>query len=56
LYRPHRLARLLDVDPSTIWRWRQQGVLPEPVVIGGVRGWTEAQLQHLLGQGTDDAA
>lgn len=48
LYRPRRLAHLLDVDESTVWRWRKSGVLPPPVEIGGVRGWTEAQLQAVF--------
>ena len=47
IYRTHRLAELLDVDPSTIWKWRQSGVLPQPVQIGGIHGWTEDQLQEL---------
>jgi predicted DNA-binding transcriptional regulator AlpA len=48
LYRTHRLAELLDVNPSTIWKWRKTGVLPEPVHIGSVHGWTESQLEELF--------
>lgn len=48
LIRTNRLAKLLDVDQSTIWRWRQTGVLPEPIQIGGVRGWLQPQLEELL--------
>jgi len=58
LYRPHRLAELFGVDPTTIWRWRQNGVLPEPVEIGGIHGWTEVQVAKLLQadrEGGDDA-
>ena len=29
---------------------RQNGTLPEPVEIGGIRGWTFAQIEHLLAQ------
>lgn len=48
-YRPGRLAELLDVDPSTVWRWwRHQAVLPPPIQIGGIRGWREDQVAHLL--------
>jgi predicted DNA-binding transcriptional regulator AlpA len=50
LFRPQRLAELLDVDRSCIWRWRRDGVLPEPVEIGGVKGWTFAQIEHLIAQ------
>lgn len=44
VYRPGRLARLLDVNPSTIWRWEKDGVLPRAIEYGGVRGWTETTL------------
>jgi predicted DNA-binding transcriptional regulator AlpA len=50
IYRTQRLAELLDVDRSCIWRWRRDGVLPEPVEIGGVKGWTFAQIEHLIAQ------
>jgi predicted DNA-binding transcriptional regulator AlpA len=48
IYRPTRLARLIDCDLSTIWRWRKTGVLPPPIQIGGVLGWTEDQLKQLF--------
>lgn len=48
LYRVGRLAELLDVNASTIWRWRQSGVLPPPVEIGGIHGWTEQQIAELM--------
>jgi predicted DNA-binding transcriptional regulator AlpA len=48
IVRPSRLARLLDVDPSTLWRWRKEGILPPPVKIGGISGWPEQQLRQLL--------
>lgn len=48
-YRPTRLAKLFDVDVSTIWRWEKDGILPPAVQIGpGVRGWTEDRLKKLL--------
>jgi predicted DNA-binding transcriptional regulator AlpA len=55
LYRTHRLAELFDVDPSTIWKWRQRGILPEPVQIGSVHGWTERQLEALFRQHRESA-
>ena len=48
LIREHRLAKLFDVDPSTIWRWKRDGILPEPIKIGGIVGWPEHQLLDLL--------
>ncbi len=50
LYRTGRLAKLLDVDPSTIWKWRQNGTLPEPIQIGGIKGWSEQQLEEIFAQ------
>lgn len=50
LFRTKRLAKLFDVDKSTIWRWRQSGVLPEFVVIGGVTGLTSEQVARVLAQ------
>jgi predicted DNA-binding transcriptional regulator AlpA len=49
LIRPGRLARLLDVNSVTIWRWQRDGVLPPPTQIGAyVKGWTYQQVEHLL--------
>lgn len=57
IYRTTRLARLLSVDVTTIWRWRKSGVLPPPVEIGpGVRGWTEEQLKDFLDQRRAEAS
>jgi predicted DNA-binding transcriptional regulator AlpA len=49
IYRPHRLAALLDIDATTLWRWRKAGIVPPPVEIGpGIRGWTEAMVGEML--------
>jgi predicted DNA-binding transcriptional regulator AlpA len=50
IFRPQRLADLLDVDRTCIWRWRQNGTLPPPVEIAGIKGWTWAQIEHLFAQ------
>jgi predicted DNA-binding transcriptional regulator AlpA len=50
LFRTQRLAALLDVNPATIWRWRRSGVLPPPVAIGSIHGWTSEQVAALLQQ------
>ena len=50
LFRVGRLAELLHVNRATIWRWRQSGVLPPFVKIGGVEGLTGAQVAQLLDQ------
>ena len=34
------LSKMLSVSKTTIWRWRQSGVLPEPFELGPkVVGW-----------------
>jgi predicted DNA-binding transcriptional regulator AlpA len=48
LIRPKKLAALFDVNQSTLIRWRKQGLLPKPVEIGGVIGWTEEVLREFL--------
>jgi predicted DNA-binding transcriptional regulator AlpA len=49
IIRPTRLAELFSVDVSTIWRWRQNGVLPPPVEISpAIRGWLESEIRDLL--------
>jgi predicted DNA-binding transcriptional regulator AlpA len=53
LYRPTRLAALLDVNESTIWRWRRDGRLPEPVTVAGITGWTHDQIAALLKTDTE---
>jgi predicted DNA-binding transcriptional regulator AlpA len=48
IFRPQRLAELLDCDRSTIWRRRRDGTLPEPITVCGVTGWTWSQIEHLF--------
>jgi len=51
IYRVGRLAQLFDVSPETIWRWYAvDHTLPPPVVICGIRGWTEEQVAAVLKQ------
>jgi hypothetical protein len=51
IYRVKRLSELLDVNGSTIWRWRRNGTLPEPAFKqGNIQGWTEQQLEPLFKQ------
>jgi len=57
LYRTYRLARLFDVDPATIWRWKQEGILPPPAVkFPGFEAWTEQQIAGVIAaQGVTNA-
>jgi predicted DNA-binding transcriptional regulator AlpA len=47
LFRTGRLAALIGVNESTIWKWRKSGVLPPPIQIGSIHGWTEEQVREL---------
>ncbi|HAA96535.1 MAG TPA: transcriptional regulator [Alteromonas macleodii] len=38
--RANELSNFLGVSPSTLWRWRKNGILPAPIHIGPrVVGW-----------------
>lgn len=38
--RANELSNYLGVSPSTLWRWRKNGILPAPIHIGPrVVGW-----------------
>lgn len=41
-------AAMLDVARETIWAWYRKGILPPPVVIGGVRGWPVGVIRALM--------
>ena len=56
LYRSSRLAKLFGVDESTIWRWKQSGVLPPPAAkFPGFEAWTEEQLVDRVRQARGEA-
>ncbi|WP_425514352.1 helix-turn-helix transcriptional regulator [Azospirillum soli] len=33
------VAEFFDTSPSTVRRWVEKGVLPRPIVIGGLKRW-----------------
>ena len=41
------VAKMLDVDKSTLWRWRKQGYLT-PVEIGGKRRYKMSDVKRIL--------
>ena len=56
LYRPSRVAQLLDCDPSSVWRlWAKKKVLRPPREVAGLRGWFEEDLAELMGKGVVEA-
>ncbi|GAB6395252.1 MAG: helix-turn-helix domain-containing protein [Bacteroidales bacterium] len=45
---PKQVAKILDVDVSTLWRWRKQGYLV-PIEIGGKRRYRMSDIKKILG-------
>ncbi len=45
------LARLLDVTEKTVRRWRDEGRLPEAIVVGGVVRWRPEDVDRWLAEG-----
>jgi excisionase family DNA binding protein len=45
---PEQVAELLGVSRVTVYRWRRQGELPEPIRIGGSIRWHRPTLRDIL--------
>jgi hypothetical protein len=45
---PDQVAKILDVDKSTLWRWRKQGYLI-PIEVGGKRRYRMSDIKKILG-------
>lgn len=45
-----KVAELLDVDKSTLWRWAKRGILV-PIVIGGRHRYRMSDVRRLLNHG-----
>lgn len=40
IIRPDQLAEALGVSRTTLWRWRNQGIIPHPINLGPrLVGW-----------------
>ncbi|WP_425475911.1 helix-turn-helix transcriptional regulator [Mesorhizobium yinganensis] len=52
ILRTAELAKLLRVDPTTIWRWwAKDNVLPKPIQLGpNVHGWQETTIEKWLAE------
>ncbi|MDR2385542.1 MAG: helix-turn-helix domain-containing protein, partial [Tannerella sp.] len=44
---PDQVAKILDVDKSTLWRWRRNGYLI-PIEIGGKRRYRMSDVKKIL--------
>lgn len=45
---PDQVAKILDVDKSTLWRWAKRGVLT-PIKIGGKNRYKMSDVKQILG-------
>ena len=46
---PDQVSKMLDVDKSTLWRWRKQGYLI-PLEVGGKRRYKMSDVKRILGE------
>lgn len=45
---PDQVAKILDVDKSTLWRWAKRGVLI-PIKVGGKNRYKMSDVKQILG-------
>tara|TARA_R110001583_G_scaffold19264_1_gene75573 strand:+ start:1437 stop:1619 length:183 start_codon:yes stop_codon:yes gene_type:complete len=49
IIRPAELAELLGVSQTTVWRWRKQKILQEPIKLGSrLVGWRKEDIDEWL--------
>jgi len=48
LINDRELAARLSTSVSSIWRWVKTGAIPQPLRIGGMSRWTEADVDNIL--------
>lgn len=47
--RVKELSQTLGVSSVTIWRWRQQKIIPEPISLGArIIGWEQSTIDEWL--------
>ena len=49
---PKQVAEILNVDVSTLWRWRKQGYLV-PIGVGGKRKYRMSDVKQILNGGPE---
>lgn len=51
LLRPANLAKKLNVNLVTLWRWRRQGKIPQPINLGGrLIAWRKSTIEDWLSE------
>ena len=56
LFKAAGVARLLNCDERTVWRWASAGVIPPPIHIGGCTRWRRADLDAFIEAKAEAAA
>lgn len=44
---PAKVCELLDIDPTTLWRWDKKGLL-HPLKLGGVNRYKKSDIERIL--------
>lgn len=44
---PNKVCELLDIDPTTLWRWDKKGLL-HPLKLGGVNRYKKSDIDRIL--------
>lgn len=42
------VATQLDCGRSTVWRWASEGILPQPLKIGGLSRWRQSWINETI--------
>lgn len=50
------VAEFFDVSKSTVRRWVEQGIIPAPVPIGGLKRWDVSELRSAVRRNLDAAS
>lgn len=45
-----QVAEMLGVTTSTVWRWRDQMEIPQPIVVGATLRWRRSDLEKWLSE------
>ncbi|WP_440876442.1 helix-turn-helix transcriptional regulator [Thalassotalea sp. PLHSN55] len=51
LIRPRQLAKKLGINLVTLWRWRKQNKIPQPIQLGShLIAWRESTIEEWLAE------
>lgn len=50
-----QLAEMMSCGRSTVWRWATEGIIPQPLKIGGLSRWRKSTIAAAIEQAEADA-